>query len=171
LHFALWRQLSAVQVSSLVGSLLPSPVPQERPVVMASNQGCHPRRCGAPGHWQSLPGRCTEGGWCDELAAFVAYATPSIYAKLRKGGGQSRNGNRLNVGQSQNLTLGPSVTCGRTIRLHDRTQTNVFGVFPKTTEKTTQKNGYWKSILLSLLTLYGKHLDDHWGQLLLWKRG
>jgi hypothetical protein len=42
LHFALWRQLSAVQVSSLVGSLLPSPVPQRTPMVMASNQAAIP---------------------------------------------------------------------------------------------------------------------------------
>jgi hypothetical protein len=61
------------------------------------------------------------------------------------------------VGQSQNLTLSPSVTCEKT-----GLQTDVFGVFPKTIEKTTQKNGYWKSFAV-LLTLYGKHLDDHWG--------
>jgi hypothetical protein len=85
-------------------------------------------------------------------------------------GGQSRNGNRLNVGQSQNLTLGPSVTCGKTIRWHDTMQTNVFGVFPKTVKNDPKE---WLPEITTpvLLTFYGKRLDDHLGVLLLWKRG
>ena len=52
--FAMWRQLNAVQV----GTLGDHPVPQERQVVMTSSQAAIPDAV--------APGRCTEGGWCDE---------------------------------------------------------------------------------------------------------
>jgi hypothetical protein len=35
--------------------------------------------------------------------------------------------------------------------------------FPKTVEKTTQKNGYWKAILLSCLRFMGKHFGRSLG--------
>jgi len=50
----MWRQLNAVQV----GTLGDHPVPQERQVVMTSSQAAIPDAV--------APGRCTEGGWCDE---------------------------------------------------------------------------------------------------------
>lgn len=106
------------------------PVPLRAPSCDGFESGCL-----SPTRWRpgalAKSARPLYGRWLvRRVAAFIAYATPFDVPSF--GRGESRNGNRLNVGQSQNLTLGPSVTCGKTIRWHDTMQTNVFGVFPKT---------------------------------------
>jgi hypothetical protein len=65
---------------------------------MVSSQAAIPRSCGAEDAGSVCSAHCTKGGWCDEWLPLFAYAKSlSIYEA------SDGTGNRLNVGQSQNL--------------------------------------------------------------------